>query len=93
MKQTILYYAKLVIIMNVLLIIMYAFVSCAPAPNSDIIEKTTIEASTTGNVNVERVIANWSYTVDYMEDLDRDMGCYIYDGNESGNIFCFSLDQ
>jgi len=62
--------------------------SCVPS--EDINTTSSVSANT---VLVEKLVSNMSYSLNYVEDKARDVGCYVYDGVDSGGIYCFKLDQ
>jgi len=76
------------------IISLLVIVSCAYTTDttSNIITPQPNDSST---IYIEHLYggAISSYTLDYVEDKDRNVGCYIYDGSESGSLFCFELDK
>jgi|WetSurSiteA1Bulk_404760.scaffolds.fasta_scaffold01288_5 hypothetical protein len=75
-------------IVVIAVIVIYLMSSCAPSENIITTSSTSINT-----VLVEKLVNNMNYSLDYVEDESRNVGCYVYDGTDSGSIYCFKLDQ
>ncbi len=84
-------------IVLLVLVCTLVFSSCAPTETGTTNTTETSKPSVTQNshITVQHIITGISeyYVFDYVEDRQNGYGCYVYDGSESGSIFCFKLDQ
>ena len=70
-----------------LLVLVLFFWGCAPPIEPNVVIGTP---EPNDNYSMTRLQGGSSYyTLDYWEDKEHDYGGYVYDGSESGDLFCF----
>jgi len=90
---------RLVFVVAILIVIAGAVIigltSCA-VPEGTRVVNITPDPYSNSEITKEQLIgySGWiSYSIDYIEDKERNVGCYVYISSESGSIFCFNLDE
>lgn len=78
-------------IILVCLLAVLILVACAPPGYTPEPPKETPIPSVVGT-KLYSIYDGW-YRLDYMEDKENGYACYIYDGSDSGSIFCFKIDK
>lgn len=64
---------------------------CAPTDTSSSSSKETSELNS--GVITKHLSTSIVYTLDYVEYTTTGYGCFVYDGSDSGNLYCFKLGE